>query len=86
MKRNDYKIVLSKKAIMVYKKADQQFKDLLCKAVEKVLEHPNCGKPLKYEYKGLRSARIGHYRLIYEFTETELIIHNFEHRKRVYKP
>jgi mRNA-degrading endonuclease RelE of RelBE toxin-antitoxin system len=45
------------------------------------------GKPLKYDYAGLRSLRIPPFRIIYEFNEKEktIILHKFEHRERAYK-
>ena len=42
-------------------------KDLIAeleKAIEKILEHPHAGKPLRYSFKGCRSARVGKFRII----------------------
>lgn len=46
------------------------------------------GKPLLGELEGLRSARRGDYRIIYEIIEDEMIvlIHRVQHRRDVYRP
>lgn len=54
------------------------------KAIEKICSYPETGKPLCYELKGLRSARISPYRIIYEIKGDIIIFHKFEHRKNVY--
>jgi mRNA-degrading endonuclease RelE of RelBE toxin-antitoxin system len=46
------------------------------------------GKPLLGELEGLRSARRGDYRIIYEVFEDErvVLIHRVQHRRDVYRP
>ncbi len=46
------------------------------------------GKPLLGELEGLRSARRGDYRIIYEAFEDEHVglIHRVQHRRDVYRP
>jgi mRNA interferase RelE/StbE len=46
------------------------------------------GKPLFGELEGLRSARRGDYRIIYQIVEEEkaIIIHRIQHRRDVYRP
>jgi len=46
------------------------------------------GKPLLGELEGLRSARRGDYRIIYEILEAEevVLIHRVQHRRDVYRP
>lgn len=46
------------------------------------------GKPLLGELEGMRSARRGDYRIIYEILEEETIvlIHRVQHRRDVYRP
>lgn len=55
------------------------------KAVNKILEKPFLGKPLTHTYKGLRSERVGKFRIIYEIENNIVIFHVFEHRKKVYE-
>lgn len=46
------------------------------------------GKPLLGELEGLRAARRGDYRIIYQIVEQEkaIIIHRIQHRRDVYRP
>jgi len=46
------------------------------------------GKPLVGELEGLRSARRGDYRVIYEILEQDetVLIHRIQHRRDVYQP
>ncbi len=46
------------------------------------------GKPPLGELEGLRSARRGDYRIIYEVLEEEgvVVIHRVQHRRDVYRP
>lgn len=45
------------------------------------------GKPLVGELEGLRSARRGDYRVIYEILEDEIVlIHRVHHRRDAYGP
>ena len=46
------------------------------------------GKPLVGELEGLRSARRGDYRVIYEILEDDetVLIHRVQHRRDVYRP
>ena len=57
------------------------------KLVQRLIDNPVSGKPLKYNYAGLRSLRIPPFRIIYEFNERgkTIILHKFEHRERAYK-
>lgn len=45
---------------------DRAIQERIKKSIEKILLYPNIGKPLRYVLKGLRSARISPYRIIYE--------------------
>ena len=54
-----------------------------------LLEHPHrIGGPLQRELAGLRSARRGAYRVVYEIDEVErlVIVHRIDHRATVYRP
>lgn len=54
------------------------------KQIEKILQNPQIGKPLKYK-RGERSLYIKPFRLIYVTRGDELVLLKFDHRKRVYK-
>ena len=73
-----------------FKKDIRKIKDKSCqvkikKILQKILENPCVGKPLKHELAGLMSVRITKSRLIYEVRDDTIILHKFEHRKSVYK-
>ena len=54
-----------------------------------IAENPQrLGKPLLGELDGLRSARRGDYRIIYEILEIDevVLIHRVQHRREVYRP
>lgn len=54
-----------------------------------LLENPHrVGGPLHRELAGLRSARRGAYRVIYEIDEAErlVIVHRIDHRATAYRP
>lgn len=54
-----------------------------------LLENPHrVGGPLQRELEGLRSARRGSYRVIYEIDQAEhlVIVHRIDHRATVYRP
>jgi mRNA interferase RelE/StbE len=42
-------------------------------ALQAIIETPACGKPLKEELAGLRSYRIGRFRIVYRIAEDRLI-------------
>ncbi len=46
---------------------------------------PLIGKTLHGELKGLRSLRIGNYRVVYEISGRNVILHWVEHRRKVYQ-
>jgi len=54
------------------------------KIVEKIIDNPDGGKPLRYELEGLRSVRVPPFRILYELSGDCLIFHTFEHRDTVY--
>ena len=61
----------------------------LAAAFGPIAENPlRVGKPLLGDLEGLRSARRGDYRIIYEIFEEEkiVLIHRVQHRRDVYRP
>lgn len=63
---------------------DALLKERIKKHIEKIVERPEIGKPLKYSLKGERTIYIKPYRLIYSFANDTLILLRFEHRKKAY--
>ncbi len=69
-------------------KKNKELIDELLKKIEKILENPDCGKPLKYTLSKYRSIRVKNkYRLIYRVNEEvkEIILVAFGHRKKIYE-
>ena len=63
---------------------DKTIKEKIKKQIRKIIEHPEIGKPLKYDLHGERSVYIKPFRLIYALKEDKLFLLRFRHRKEVY--
>ena len=77
--------IFTEKFTTEYENLDKSLKVRVDKAIQKILEKPVLGKPLMYGLSGLRSERVGKFRLIYEEKGSAIIFHTFEHRKKVYR-
>ncbi len=64
---------------------DKKIQTRVKKIVQKIIDDPEIGKPLKYDLFTLRSIKIPPFRVIYEFKSDLIILHKFEHRKKVYR-
>jgi len=64
---------------------DKAIKDRVKKQIEKVLDSPEIGKPLRFALKQERSIYVPPYRLIYAVQGETLYLLRFEHRKAVYR-
>lgn len=78
------KITRSSVFIKQTKQIDSFLLQKLKKQIEKIIENPYVGKPLKYR-RGEKCLYVCPFRLIYSVKEGELILLKFEHRKKVYK-
>lgn len=67
-------------------KKDKPLAERLARAILKLEENPYLGKPLSYDLSGLRSLRVGKYRILYEIDENErkIILRAVSHRKKSY--
>ncbi|EFD92381.1 MAG: plasmid stabilization system [Candidatus Parvarchaeum acidophilus ARMAN-5] len=69
----------------VRKIRDSSLKEKVKKQIEKVVNEPNVGKPLRFQYKGERTVYVKPYRLIYSWDGEKLTFLRFEHgEKEVY--
>ena len=61
---------------------DASFKEKVKKQVEKVVDNPEVGKPMRYSRKGTREVYISPYRLSYAYlpSEQKLIFLNIYHK------
>lgn len=64
---------------------DQRIRERIKKLIRRIGENPDVGKPLRYELEGLRSLKIPPFRILYESKSNSIILHKFEHRKKVYR-
>lgn len=64
---------------------DKKIQIRIKKLIQKIIDNPEIGKPLKYELFSLRSVRIPPFRILYELNGDITILHKFEHRKKVYR-
>jgi|GraSoiStandDraft_41_1057321.scaffolds.fasta_scaffold830487_2 mRNA interferase RelE/StbE len=65
--------------------ADPPLKETLKEAIREIANSPLIGKALKGQLKGLRSYRVGKYRITYSFTESSLEVASIKHRKDAYR-
>jgi len=80
-----YTLVISPKLLKKLEKLDKATKERIADSINEILKNPEKFKPLRYELKGLRSARIGKWRIIYRVEGEEVIILSIGHRKNVYE-
>lgn len=53
---------------------NKDFKQKILKQVEKIIENPEIGKPMRNVRKGTREVYINSFRLAYSYIENELLI------------
>lgn len=69
----------------VAKVRDGKTLERLRKQIDKIMESPDIGKPLRYDMKDSRALYIKPFRLIYSVRGGSLTLMRFEHRKNVYE-
>lgn len=81
-----WKIQYTQKAAKSILKLNPSIRDRIKKEIEKLESDPNLGKQLTVVLSGLRSLRVGDYRVIYkkEFNELIILVIAVEHRKSIY--
>lgn len=50
---------------------DSPFKEKVKKQIEKIIENPEIGKPMRYNRKGTREVYVSPYRLAYAYLQSE---------------
>ena len=74
-----------KKALNAWKKKDRSFFLRLIEYIDKIIQNPFLGKPLRYSYKNNRRVHISSFVLVYEFHDGELRFIDFDHHDKIYK-
>lgn len=82
-----WKIQYTQRAVKTFKKLNPDVIENLRVKIEELKTQPDSGKKLTGPLKGLRSLRVGDYRIIYKKEAQELVILviTIGHRKEVYK-
>lgn len=82
-----WKIEYNKEAVRNLDKISNSEKNKIFKEIEALKENPDLGKQLVGPLKGLRSLRIGNYRVIYkkDLQIITIIILAIGHRKNIYR-
>ncbi|HMN47610.1 MAG TPA: type II toxin-antitoxin system RelE/ParE family toxin [Ignavibacteriaceae bacterium] len=82
-----WKIEYNKEAVRNLGKISDSEKNKIFKGIETLKENPDLGKQLVGPLKGLRSLRIGNYRVIYkkDLELITIIILAIGHRKNIYR-
>ena len=77
-----YKVEYKSSVVHDFKKIDKKTaKRIIDKIEQDFSEDPDCGIPLKGQFKGLYKFRIGEYRAIYNKTKEGVLILRVAHRK-----
>ena len=69
-----YSVRIKKSAAKELARLPRDVKERLIEAIDKLGEEPLTGVLLKGGLQGLRRLRVGHYRIVYEVLDGELIV------------
>jgi len=67
------------------KALDREVQVRILREVNVLKTSPYAGKPLRGEWKGVYSLRVGNYRVLYQIKGSTVFLLVVGHRKRVYK-
>ena len=76
---------LSRRAEKALNAVEARFRDPIKEAIRELSENPLIGKHLKGGFEGLRSYRLGRFRIVYRFTADLSEVVYVDHRKDVYR-
>ena len=76
---------LSHRAEKALDGAEPRFRDRIKDAILELSKNPLLGKKLMGEFEGLRSFRLGSFRIVYRFTREVLEVVYIDDRKDVYR-
>jgi len=61
---------------------DKKTKEKIIKQIEKIIENPTIGKPMKFTRKGTRELYVQPYRISYAFLKNTIIFLDFYHKDK----
>jgi len=76
---------LSARAAKALERVDARRRERLAEAIQELVGNPLLGKKLKGEFEGLRSYRLGSFRIVYRFSREALDVVYVDDRKDVYR-
>ncbi len=68
-----------------FRKFNKDDREKILRAVNRIIENPMKGKPLRYNLKGLFSERLEKYRIVYKIEKNIIFFVTIRHRKEVYE-
>ena len=74
-----------KKILEKLQKKDRQTINQIEEQINKILDNPEIGNPLRYDMKHLRRVHIGSFSLVYKIFGHEIRFLDFDHHDKVYK-
>lgn len=82
-----YSLQIKKTALKELTKLAKADRVRIVEAIDRLVDNPHVGKVLKGELSGLRRIRVGHYRVVYEINEGEvmILVVRVARRKEVYQ-
>jgi len=78
-------VKLSHRAEKALQTVEARYQDYLKEAIRELSGNPLLGKKLKGEFEGLRSYRVGRFRIVYRFSRDRLEVAYIDDRKDVYR-
>lgn len=78
-------VKLSRRVEKALEIVEARFKEQFKSAIRELSGNPVLGKKLKGEFEGLRSYRLGPFRIVYRFTKELVEVVYLDHRKDVYR-
>ena len=81
-----YSLVLSRRFDRDFSKLDKDVRDRVVEKLREISDDPRIGKPLRGKLRGLHSARVGDYRIVYQVFDEKRVVAavTVGHRKAVY--
>jgi len=67
------------------KALDREVQVPILREIDCLKTNPYVGKPLRGEWKGVYSLRVGDYRVLYQIKRSEVFLLVVGHRKRIYE-
>lgn len=82
-----YRVLVKRSAAKALQRLEQQDRERLVRAIDRLADEPQAGGVLKGEFSGLRRLRVGVYRIVYEVHESVLtvLVVRIAHRRDAYR-